>query len=401
MNSVNGKNASDGNSSNSSNGDSCSCSYIIFSDLRFRKEALEELKALFGDFKREKGSTEKFFVVTSATQKREALSRFSKQNPVFIDNVIPLMLRTEFSNGDYSNVMDILSKRLDKKGSFAIEVVNVNSESGENAKTIEVKVGTALEKLGFKADLKDPDTFVYLILTGKSALLGMLDKTETAKKRIDEFRHASKQKDEKKISRASFKLVEAIENFGIDTKKLRIILDIGASPGSWSIHFSSLGAKVVAVDNALLNYEKFQKDKHIVVAAEPRFVDQTKELLAKLEKPPEVIEINKIDTARFDILHVRRRALDLPTHLLGSPKQFDLLAIDMNVEPEAAAEAANHYSDLLKEHGYLLLTVKLFDRKAKENIKKASEVLEKEFNSIRAKKLPHNRLELTIFATKR
>ncbi len=374
--------------------------YIVFSDLRFRKEALDELKALLGDFKREKGSTEKFFVISADMEKDKVLSRFVDSNPVFIDNIIPLSGILEFSKGDYKAVTDFLLQRLKKNQSFRIEVLNVRSDAGENAKSIEVKIGSALESLGFRADLKAPEAFVYIILSGKTALVGMLDRQDILKERLDEFRHASKG-EEKKISRASHKLAEAIELFGIDTSRLKIILDIGAAPGSWSVHFSNLGAKVVAVDNALLDYSKFNGDKHIVVAAEPRFIEQTKELVAKMERKPEVIEIDKIDTARFDILHVRRRALDLSTHLLGSPRQFDLLAIDMNVEPDAAAEAANHYSDLLKEHGYLLLTVKLFDRKARENIRKVSGILEKEFDSIRAKKLPHNRLELTLFATKR
>ena len=374
--------------------------YIVFSDLRFRKEALDELKALLGDFKREKGSTEKFFVVSSAAEKGKVLSWFVDGNPVFIDNIIPLAGTLEFAKGDYKAVIGFLSQKLKKDQRFRIEVLNVRSDAGENAKSIEVKVGSALESLGFSADLKAPDAFVYIVLSGKTALIGMLDRRDILKERLDEFRYAGKS-EERKISRASFKLAEAIELFRIDTSRLKIILDIGAAPGSWSVHFSNLGAKVVAVDNALLDYSKFKGDKHVVVAAEPRFVEQTKELVAKMERKPEVIEIDRIDTARFDILHVRRRALDLPTHLLGSPRQFDLLAIDMNVEPEAAAEAANHYSDLLKEHGYLLLTVKLFDRKAKENIRKVSEILEKEFGSIRVKKLPHNRLELTLFATKK
>jgi len=42
----------------------------------------------------------------------------------------------------------------------------------------------------------------------------------------------------------------------------KIALDIGAAPGGWSHYLLQHGIKVVAVDNALLDYKKFIGKKY-------------------------------------------------------------------------------------------------------------------------------------------
>ena len=326
--------------------------YLVFADKRFRSNAIRELKEAFPDYSpsKEIEVTDRFF----AAELRESDPAIAR-GFVFVESMVPLVNAMKLEK-DYLNVIDAVAEAADGKR-FKIEALNIDSDTGESAKTIEVKIGTELEKRGLSVDLKKPDMFVYVIFSGKKVLIAVGPAESAA---LDAFR-ANKFEKGEKISRAEFKLKEAIDYFGIDTKKIKLALDIGAAPGGWTRHLSNMGAKVIAVDRAALDYEKLNMK---------------------------------------NVIHINRKAEELDIKTLGMAK-FDALLLDVNAAPEDVLKIALRLSDMLERGAYLIMTLKLVTPQPLGYIKTASETLKGKFDSIRFKKLPHNRMEITLFAKRK
>lgn len=329
--------------------------YLIFADPRFRKNAAREVRELFSAM--DTAASNRFFAAQTGKRDTEVLR--STGRSTFVDAAIPLVGRSRYSDGDYSKIIKELEKILKKKESFRIEVLNINSLSRENAKSIEVKIGRELEAQGYPANLDRPKTMVYLVLTRRWAFIGRLPGNKVAFGSLDPFRE--NKFIEGKISRAEFKLKEAFEYFS-PRGKIKNVLDLGAAPGGWTNFMLKSGARVVAVDNALLDYGKL---------------------------------------ANKNFVHIKKNAQDVDSGVLREEHGlFDALLIDMNINPKISAALAQRFSDTLKKGACLILTVKLVDYRVGRHLDDVREEL-RGFKSIRFKKLPHNRMELTCFAVKK
>jgi len=176
----------------------------------------------------------------------------------FVDFVMPVDAIINMENSiQYQKIEDAISKVIDnyQYSSFKIEVKKIDLILDETAKSIEVRLGEDLERHGYNADLKTPKVMIYTVLLNDSVIIGHVD-TQVQKDHIlDLFRRASKEGGDR-VNRAEFKVEEAIEFFGIDLSKHKRGLDIGAAPGGWTHYLSQHGIKIVAVDNALLEYKK-------------------------------------------------------------------------------------------------------------------------------------------------
>ena len=334
--------------------------YLIFVDKRFRARGRKEIHSLA--LKESKQVLSDKFILAEADAGQKEVFDNTKQNPpIFIENIIPVLEIMDYKKDDYQSIIEILNKKLNKKMTFKIEVLNLNSKSAQNAKSTEVQIGEALEAKGFSADLKDPDMFIYVVLSGAACVIGTLNKNASLfGHTVDYFRKYNPEQSNK-ISRAEFKLKEAIEYFNIDLKKIKNALDIGAAPGGWTKVLANLGVKVIAVDNA----------------------DIDKELLS-----------NK------NVIHIKKRADKIEASDLGKTK-FDLLLIDVNANPEISANIALGFAKELTGGAHLILTIKFVDGNIDKHIKKVQEILKDEYSSIKLKKLPHNRMEITCLAEKK
>ncbi len=324
--------------------------YLIFCDKRFLRSAVKELAEEFPSLKIESTDPSGRFIVGSS----KAAARPGELT--FVESVIPVSIELDGMKYVNKEVLIALQEVIKSKDRFKIEALNLSSHSGANAKTIEVFLGQALEKQGLVADLDNPTVLVYVVLAGGKIFICKTDEKYV----LDAFRANKFGKDEK-ISRAEFKLKEAVDYFGIDASGLKLALDIGAAPGGWSNYMAKQGAKVIAVDNAALAYEK-------------------------------------LDMRR--IVHIPKRAHDVDMESLKG-LDIGILLMDMNIAPADSANLAIRFADILKKGAYLILTIKLVDFRIEKHIKDVEEILSKEYRGIRLKKLPHNRQELTLFAIKK
>jgi len=373
--------------------------YIVFVDHRFSKIVERELASLPNcnieayKVRNNKKLNTLFFKVVANDIDFEKVSKAS----AFIDFIIGVDLTLQINVLDYQKIEEAIAKIINdsKAKTFKIEVKKIDFSSNETAKSIEVRLGRDLEKQGYIANLNNPELIVYCLLLRNAIILGH-SIAGSNRLTLDLFRQANREKEDF-VNRAEYKLKEAVEAFGIDLSMHKIALDIGAAPGGWSHYLLQHGIKVVAVDNALLDYKKFIGKKILVITNEKEKLG-----LDNIEN----ISLNEfeeeINISAYGLIHLKTSVLDERiAKLLDKLGRFDILTIDTNTAPLESASIANRLADFLAGNAVLVMTIKLISKAFSKHISEAVALLSKNYASVKIKKLPHNRQEVTLFATKK
>ena len=157
------------------------------------------------------------------------------------------------------------------------------------------------------------------------------------------------------ISRAEFKLLEALELFAISLPAGGVALDLGAAPGGWTRLLRQLGQWVTAVDPAGLHPSLYH-DKQI--------------------------------------RHIRQTA---QAYLASDPDHFDLIVNDMRLDARDSGRIMADYAPLLHRHGFGLMTLKLPEQKREQVIDHTFNILRPAYTIAGARQLFHNRSEITLY----
>ena len=374
--------------------------YIVFVDHRFSKIVEKELASLpnctieaYKVRNNRKLNTLFFKVLANNSIDFEKVSKAS----AFIDFVIGVDFTLQINILDYQKIEEAIAKIINDSNAktFKIEVKKIDFSSNETAKSIEVRLGRELEKRGYIANLNNPELIIYCLLLRNAVILGqpILDSKRTV---LDLFRQANKEKEDF-VNRAEYKLKEAAEAFGIDLSMHKIALDIGAAPGGWSHYILQHGVKVVAVDNALLDYKKFIGKRILIITNEKEKLGLDKIANVSIKEFGEEIEIGA-----YDLIHIKTNVLNEQiARLLNKLGKFDILTIDTNTAPLESASIANKLAGFLTNNAVLVMTIKLISKAFSKHISEAVDELSKNYASIKIKKLPHNRQEVTLFATRK
>ncbi|MFP3278539.1 MAG: THUMP domain-containing class I SAM-dependent methyltransferase [Candidatus Micrarchaeota archaeon] len=373
--------------------------YIVFVDHRFSKIVERELASLPNcnieayKVRNNKKLNTLFFKVVANDIDFEKVSKAS----AFIDFIIGVDLTLQINALDYQKIEEAIAKIINdsKAKTFKIEVKKIDFSSNETAKSIEVRLGRELEKQGYIANLNNPELVIYCLLLRNAIILGH-PIAGSNRLILDLFRQANREKEDF-VNRAEYKLKEAVEAFGIDLSMHKIALDIGAAPGGWSHYLLLHGIKVVAVDNAILDYKKFIDKKILVITSEKERLGLDNIENISLHEFEEEIEIGE-----YDLIHLKTSVLDEHiAKLLDKLGKFDMLTIDTNTAPLESASIANRLAGFLADNAVLVMTIKLISKAFSKHISEAVEELSKNYGFAKVKKLPHNRQEVTLFATKK
>lgn len=322
----------------------------------------------------------------------------------FVDFVMPVDKVINNKNMiDYLKIEKFISDLIDihKYSSFKLEVKKIDLILEETAKSVEIRVGSNLEKQGYAVDFKTPKTVIYLILLNNSVIIGHIDTKLQKDYILDSYRQANKE-GVKYINRAEFKIKEAIKFFGINLSQHKMDLDIGASPGGWTDYMSQYGIKIVAVDNAFLDYKIISRKKKVLILVNKDDILQTNEMVKdkSLCKNVFVERINdkNIKFSNYDIIHIKTNLKhDDKNSLLEKFGKFDILTIDTNTDPLQSVAIANSLVGLLCSGASLIMTIKFTTLNFNKHISVIKAGLSKNYTSIKLKKLPHNRRELTVY----
>jgi 23S rRNA (cytidine2498-2'-O)-methyltransferase len=156
------------------------------------------------------------------------------------------------------------------------------------------------------------------------------------------------------ISRAEFKLLEALEWFRLELPPRGIALDLGAAPGGWARVLRQHEQYVTAVDPAAL-HPSLQTDKNV--------------------------------------RHLRMTA---ETYLKQEPDLYDVIVNDMRLDARDSARLMVAFAPYLRPHGRALMTLKLPEKARPSLIEHSFTILQHAFIIAGARQLFHNRSEITV-----
>jgi 23S rRNA (cytidine2498-2'-O)-methyltransferase len=163
------------------------------------------------------------------------------------------------------------------------------------------------------------------------------------------------QRDAGQISRAEFKLLEALEQFRVELPAGGRALDLGAAPGGWTRVLRERGLSVTAVDPAQL---------HPALAADA------------------------------GVRHLRMSA---ESYLAAGPGRFDLLLNDMRLDGRDSARLMVAFARYLRPAGQAIMTLKLPTDGLESVMRGSLDILRRAYRVSGARQLFHNRQEVTLW----
>ena len=205
---------------------------------------------------------------------------------------------------------------------------------------------------GGRLDVRNPAQVLSLNVTPEQAYVGLswaADNLSNWAGGEQRFRRERGQ-----ISRAEFKLLEALAVFRIVLPSGGQALDLGAAPGGWTRVALHRGMRVVAVDPA---------DLHPSLGQHPQ---------------------------------VRHAPIVAQRFLTEDKRRFDLLLNDMRMDARGSCQVMLRAYDHLAEGGTAIMTVKLPQRQQARIAQRALSDLTRRYALIGARQLFHNRSEITV-----
>lgn len=247
---------------------------------------------------------------------------------------------------------------LNQENSFAIQARTLDLELMKQYRNdVREQLSQALVHEGYTEDIKHGEQILSIFFTKKKAYLGCGSSSLNLSNWNGGMMHCAK---EGMISRAEFKLLEAMECFELDLSKYHTAADLGAAPGGWTNALLSKGLKVVAIDPANMDSE--------------------------LLKNP-------------NVKHYKEMTQTYLTRNLDT--RFDLIVNDMKMDVVQSASITNEFESVLADDGLVIMTFKLPNKFSYLNIKRGLEELSKSYTFVTARQLFHNRSEITVLFKKK
>ncbi|NWJ44961.1 MAG: methyltransferase domain-containing protein [Chloroflexi bacterium] len=304
----------------------------------------------------------------------ETLStRLQKLEPVFLRHICPVWLihkmreREELAALTQVLVELPATARLLSQGvSFSVQARFLGEDPQHVLTAYAIKEDISqsiITKFGAVENIKTPDVVVSVAVYEATAYVGISKVSQNLSDWAGGMRRFARESQQ--ISRAEFKLLEAMDIFGLKLPESGSALDLGAAPGGWTRLLLKNGLQVVAVDPAELD---------------PRLNSYT------------------------NLRHFRGHAADYLRLAQKQRRRFDIILSDMRVDARVTAELMGQFANLLPPRGHGLATLKLpFASPELDpvlHMRQSLTLLRQSFRLVQAKHLFHNRQEVTVFLEK-
>lgn len=313
-------------------------------------------------------------ILCTAPDVQALMQRASKAQLIFVRHLAPVQSIVDLQNqerdiGTLATALAILPSfaLLEKGVHFAVQSRLIQTDKGQaqrpySSGRLNRELAEAIaEETGAKESIKKPQIVVSILCTMQKGYLGISPVEENLSSWSGGARHFMHTSEE--ISRAEFKLLEALEVFGITLPSQGHALDLGAAPGGWTRLLLEHGLQVVAVDPANLD--------------------------ARLKKRP-LLE------------HYQGYAENYIEEALEKHYQFDIIVNDMRMDAREAARLLAQATRCLRPDGLVVSVFKLPHATHEINplatLHSALNILSKRYNTIQARQLFHNRQEVTVVA---
>ena len=285
--------------------------------------------------------------------------------PVFVRHICPAQTSAVL-NGSWEDLGELLQalgrirSRIQKEKTFSVQTRILDGlETDYKRFDVNTALAEALCGEGLILDVKTPEQIVSVTLSQGEAYLGVSTPEENLSDWAGGMRRYKKEEDQ--ISRAEFKLLEALETFQIPLPEGGRALDLGAAPGGWTRVLRQKGFEVTAVDPAML-------DARLLRDAGVHHAQMTAQTFFAAKQPP-----------------------------------FDILVNDMKMDSRVSATLMAEAAECLKPGGWLVLTLKLPERPVTwpGRVQQAIRLLEGAYDIQGARQLFHNRSEVTLVAKRK
>lgn len=348
---------------------------IVTAQPEFLEAALHELQRLDKNLKSEALLAPG--IALCSTPDVPLLTRLAaEQRPIFARHLAPVQAVVPLSNSEQDvgvlaiAIADLPAFALLERGQhFAVQTRFAQSDEGAAASApkrtyssgyLNQQLALAfVEETGAVESIKKPQIVISLLCTLEKGYAGISLAQENLSDWPGGMRHFAQTPEQ--ISRAEFKLLEALEAFGVTLPSQGSALDFGAAPGGWTRLLLQAGMRVVAVDPAKLD---------------PRLPGD-----GRLE-------------------HYRIYAEAYLEDALKRHKKFDVITNDMRMDAREAARLLVEAGECLRPDGFTISSLKLphatLDIDPSRNLKEALHILGKHFAIVQAKQLFHNRQEVTV-----
>ena len=295
--------------------------------------------------------------------------RFDGLNSIFIRHLMPVdfevaLTGTEADFAAICALLPQLAQLLNPSMSFSVQSRILGTGKLPYRKVVlNETLSQALEQsTGAAMDCRVPEQVISIICTPTVAYVGV---SETYQNRSawPGGKHRFKREDDQ-VSRAEFKLLEAMNVFRAELPTSGKALDIGASPGGWSRLLAERGLQVDAVDPGDLDV-RLKGNKRIT--------------------------------------HLRKRIQDYNP----GPKYFTTIVNDMKMDARDSVEIMLRFAEKLSPGGIAVITLKLpimgpsiaAAKKTLEMVRSDLDRLATGYEIIGARQLYHNRSEVTVVMT--
>ena len=283
------------------------------------------------------------------------------ERPVFVRHICPADL--EIPVAGEARDIEVLAgamrrelHRLVIRDSFSVQT-RILCHTAYKRFDVNMALAREVEAAGARLDVRTPRQVVSVTLAEGTGYIGISDTIDNIS---DWAGGARRYKWENgQISRAEFKLLEALEVFRAPLADGQRALDLGASPGGWTRVLRRHGLYVTAVDPAALD---------------PRIVRDTR------------------------VTHFRGTA----QAYFAAPKRFDVLVNDMKMDSDGSARLTAEGARCLSHGGRAIMTLKLPDNTNEwlPRIQQAKAILQDHYKVAAMRQLFHNRNEVTVYLHK-
>lgn len=302
------------------------------------------------------------------------MHKIAKERPIFVRHLAPVQATVDLTNEEQdigkiaTTIANLPTFALLERGvRFAVQSRFVQSDkslgerSYSSGRLNQMLAEAFAEETGAVESIKKPQVVVSVLCTMDKAYVGVSTAGENLSSWPGGARHFAQTSEQ--ISRAEFKLLEALEVFGLSLPSGGRVLDLGAAPGGWTRLFLDAGMHVVAVDQAQLD--------------------------------PRVAQ-------RPQLEHYRGYAQRYLEEAIRRHLKFDVIANDMRMDARDAARLLASASPCLAADGFVISVFKL-PHATREidpltTLKEALSILNKCYGLVQARQLFHNRQEVTVVA---
>jgi len=305
---------------------------------------------------------------------------FHKKPPVFIRHICPAQVRVPLKrvSDDLEDLVEasrLFFPQVEPDCAFSVQPRLVGSSEGMDLWPYErfdinQRLAAELRSTGAALDVRQPDQVFSVVCTPDWAYLGLSRAADNLSDWAGGARRFKREAGQ--VSRAEFKLLEALELFELSLTAAGTALDLGAAPGGWTRVLRRRALHVVAVDPA---------DLHPLIESDPAVIHLRQTAQAYLAgKPP------------------RRRASRKGAGRSGElvPKQYDVILNDMRLEALESAQLMVRASAQLKPGGVAVITLKLPAHRVDQVVAQCLVLLKQKYQVMGARQLFHNRREVTV-----